>query len=235
VIHGATGLWNWGFAPASFGPDGDGPHPEFTFDEWLTDGQQGQLIGFVGDNPYNQGQNAPGFFAVGTATVGLTGLSGSAELWLGFNDDFGLPPQAIFDNTGSVTVQVDFGTAPVGPGSSSNTPGQNGTTPGGGVNNNPVWGRRVEITIQQGVPGDGAADLQVNYRGAGQHQHVNGPATATDLAAVLESLSQAVGLTTRREGNTVIVANGQDAVFTVQIFNANTTIPVFTAKVFPAP
>jgi hypothetical protein len=97
-----------------------------------------------------------------------------------------------------------------------------------------VWGRRVEITIQQGVPGDGAPDLQVNYHGAVQHQHVNGPATATDLAAVLESLSQAVGLTTRREGNTVIVANGQDAVFTVQIFNANTTIPVFTAKVFPA-
>jgi hypothetical protein len=101
TIHGASGSWNWGTF-YSFGPDGD-YQPGFTWDEWITNGQHGQLIGFIGADPYSASQNDSRLFPIGTGTVNLCGLTG--HLWLGFNDDFA--SGAVDDNSGSVTVQVD--------------------------------------------------------------------------------------------------------------------------------
>jgi hypothetical protein len=102
VVHGASGLWSYASSVAPFGPNGDF-QPQLTGDEWITDGQHGQLIGFVGNSPCSHRQNDLAFFVIGTGTVSLTGKSG--ELWLGFNDDFAT--HATGDNTGSVTVRVD--------------------------------------------------------------------------------------------------------------------------------
>jgi len=101
VIHNAHGAWNWGAAPANFGPGGD-YRPDLAYDEWITNGFHGQLIGFVGNDPYSASQNDPHLFSIGTATVTVSGVSG--RLWLGFNDDF--ETNAIDDNTGSVTVDL---------------------------------------------------------------------------------------------------------------------------------
>jgi len=104
TVHDARGQWDWGFALQPFGPEGDPlTPPEFIYDEWITNGRHGQLIGFIGDNPYAAAQNDPRLFPIGTGSVGLSGKSG--ELWLGFNDDFAT--NATFDNVGSVIVGVD--------------------------------------------------------------------------------------------------------------------------------
>ena len=101
VVSNAHGAWNWGFAPSGFGPEGD-PRPDLSGDEWIANGQHGQLIGFVGSDPFSAVQNDPRLFAIGTSTVVLSGKSG--KLWLGFNDDF--VTNAIGDNAGSVSVAV---------------------------------------------------------------------------------------------------------------------------------
>jgi hypothetical protein len=105
-ISGASGLWNWGTWP-SFGPDGN-YNPTFAWDEWITNGYHGQLIGYVGsvvDPNINHSlipQNDPSLFVIGTGAVSRSGVSG--KLWLGFNDDYA--SYAIGDNSGSVTVNV---------------------------------------------------------------------------------------------------------------------------------
>ena len=104
TISGASGSWSWG-GPLH-GPDGD-YQPGLAWDEWITNGYHGQLIGCVGlvdPNPDHSliPQNDPSLFAVGTGAVSLSGVSG--KLWLGFNDDYA--SYAVGDNSGSVTVDV---------------------------------------------------------------------------------------------------------------------------------
>ncbi len=101
TISGATGSWTWQLGQGPFGPDGD-YQPGLLYDEWITNGYHGQLIGFIGSDPYSAAQNAAGFFAIGTGTVVLSGEIG--ELWLGFNDDF--YSHAVADNWGTVAVNV---------------------------------------------------------------------------------------------------------------------------------
>jgi hypothetical protein len=106
VVHNAQGSWTWGsccngLGGYFFGPEGD-PQPTLAWDEWIPDGLHGQLIGFLGDDPYLSSPGDPGLFAVGTGTATLTGQSG--RLWLGFNDD--RVSHATSDNAGSVTVEI---------------------------------------------------------------------------------------------------------------------------------
>jgi autotransporter adhesin len=103
TIHGASGSWNFGGAPCGdFGPDGC--YVDWlAWDEWIINGYHGQLIGFVGDNPYSASQNDSRLFTIGTTTVTVSGVGG--KLWLGFNDAY--VSGIFYDNTGSVTVQVD--------------------------------------------------------------------------------------------------------------------------------
>jgi hypothetical protein len=107
VISNATGTVSWADWSGRFsGPNGDS-QPTLTWDEWITNGQHGQLIGFVGDNPYPTSQNDSALFAIGTGTVTLSGKSG--KLWLGFNDDFTHPTEWDDDNLGSMTVKLAEG------------------------------------------------------------------------------------------------------------------------------
>jgi hypothetical protein len=104
-LRNATGQWTWGGSWLG-GPEGDpiGGAANI-WDEWITDGLHGQLIGYVGANPFSlrtSGQNSPDLFQVGTNSVTLTGRTG--ELWLGFNDDFS--SDATSDNRGCVTVEA---------------------------------------------------------------------------------------------------------------------------------
>ncbi len=103
-IHDAAGMVAWGtWSDRYSGPEGDF-QSELTFDEWITNGQHGQLIGFVGLDPYSVGQNDSTLFAIGTGTVTLTGKSG--ELWLGFNDDYSHPYEWTIDNYGTMTAHI---------------------------------------------------------------------------------------------------------------------------------
>jgi hypothetical protein len=105
TISGASGSWTWG-GGNMFGPDGD-PRPDLAWDEWIQDGQHGQLIGAI--LPAGVDPNAlprvvspgdPAMFPIGTSTLTKTGVSG--HLWLGFNDDY--QTDATIDNAGSVAV-----------------------------------------------------------------------------------------------------------------------------------
>src|SRR5262249_14257088 len=102
TIHDAVGSWNYGGAPFDLSPDGLYT-PLIAYDQWITSGNHGQLIGFIGDDPNTAAQNDPRLFIVGSGSVTLSGAS--EHLWLGFNDDF--YSGNISDNTGSMTVQVD--------------------------------------------------------------------------------------------------------------------------------
>jgi hypothetical protein len=104
-VHGASGSWTWSVdLAAPSGPDGD-YQPDFVWDEWIQNAQHGQLIGFLGNDPYPASQNDPRLFSIGTSVFAACGLSG--HLWLGFNDDWTRGPGFVDDNLGSVTVQVD--------------------------------------------------------------------------------------------------------------------------------
>ena len=106
TFSGAAGAWTWGGGGPLFGPDGD-PQPGLTWDEWITDGQHGQLIGVVLPDgvdpnavPRVVAQNDPALFVIGSGTIDLTGVSG--RLWLGFNDDY--QSLATGDNAGAIVV-----------------------------------------------------------------------------------------------------------------------------------
>jgi PEP-CTERM motif-containing protein len=113
---GAAAAWTFGVGVPLFGPAGTflasgGP------EEWVTDLQHGELIGFIGGSGLNLnasprviGQNDSGLFAIGAGPFTETGRAGA--LWLGFNDDFA--SGAISDNVGSGSVDVDV-SAPAGP------------------------------------------------------------------------------------------------------------------------
>ena len=108
-IYGATGAWKSQInVPFS---DADGSmYCQYVWDEWISDGHHGQLIGFVGTDPNDTNavsQNSPALFVVGTNSVTFAGKTG--ELWLGFNDAFATRYPGgigVNDNSGSVTVQV---------------------------------------------------------------------------------------------------------------------------------
>jgi hypothetical protein len=93
----ATGSWSTGLGFT--GPDGLYV-PEYAYDEWLQNGWHGQLLAYVGANPYSGTVNVD-YFAIGSSGV-LNGLSG--ELWLGFNDD--MVSGGVGDNEGSVIATV---------------------------------------------------------------------------------------------------------------------------------
>ena len=97
----ATGTWNWGNVDPSFGPNGDFLGPSGFADEWLPNGFHGQLIAFVGPDPYAGRISPQTYYPIGSSGS-LKALTG--ELWLGFNDDFST--DATGDNTGSVTADV---------------------------------------------------------------------------------------------------------------------------------
>jgi hypothetical protein len=112
TVHNATGTWSADIyqSAATTGPDGylvPCNSYQATQDEWVTDCHHGQLIGFIGANPYSTAQNASNLFAIGTSSVSLTGKSG--ELWFGFNDDYTSGGAGVADNGGGITVVVSSG------------------------------------------------------------------------------------------------------------------------------
>jgi hypothetical protein len=113
VVHiTASGTWEWYGPGTAVGPDGTGA---IALDLFLNDGQQGQLIAYVGRNPYQgrwggssffpQPANA-GYFAIGSSNQFTSSTSG--ELWLGINDD--AQSMEVDDNPGFLTVDVYLNT-----------------------------------------------------------------------------------------------------------------------------
>jgi len=108
----ASGTWNGGFG-GDVGPDGGTPC--CTYDMFLVNPTtlQGELIAFVGSDPY-QGQWGNGSFFPQTTGYWGIGSSGSfvsnksGKLWLGFNDD--AVSQGVGDNSGSVAALVTVNT-----------------------------------------------------------------------------------------------------------------------------
>jgi hypothetical protein len=112
VVHftGATALWTYQNGVPAFGPQGSFLATGAS-DEWITNLQHGQLIGFIGSTALDLNafprvipQDAPGLFAIGAGPIAETGRAGA--LWLGFNDDFATA--AFSDNVGSGSVNVTF-------------------------------------------------------------------------------------------------------------------------------
>jgi len=105
TLFGATGTVTWAtWSGRSSGPEGD-PQPTLTWDEWITNGRHGQLIGFVGADPGGIAQNDSRLFEIGNGSVTKSGVSG--KLWLGFNDDYTHPDSWNADNLGAITVNMD--------------------------------------------------------------------------------------------------------------------------------
>lgn len=92
----------------ALGPDGEvnGPVPS---DEFFSGANKGELIGFIGPDPY-QGHfgdgsffpQASGYLAIGSSASFIAPKSG--KFWLGFNDD--AVSIAVSDNFGFVTANV---------------------------------------------------------------------------------------------------------------------------------
>jgi hypothetical protein len=102
VVSNAQGSWTWGVGMN--GPAGYNLGSNGFYDEWITNGKQGQLIAFVGNvAPGTVGQNDPRLFAIGSNTIKTSGYQGT--LWLGFNDAWNYPG-FVGDNFGFVTANV---------------------------------------------------------------------------------------------------------------------------------
>jgi hypothetical protein len=105
------GEWTWATWHNNgqlYGPGGD-YETGYMWDEWITNGHHGALIGYIGiENPYTDPriipQNDSRLFMVGNGIEFYSMASG--ELWLGFNDDYTTNSWAD-DNEGSVTVKID--------------------------------------------------------------------------------------------------------------------------------
>lgn len=102
----ASGSWNWGTSHFN-GPDGD---PGIYGGDFYSGVPQGALIGYTGVDPFqgHRGDSSfwpqsSGYLAVGSSANFTSLVDG--ELWLGFNDD--AFPEASFDNSGSVTAQIE--------------------------------------------------------------------------------------------------------------------------------
>jgi hypothetical protein len=114
TIYGAsaTGAWTWQDGTAAlFGAAGDNKGPSYEWDEWITNGLHGMLIGYIGNaGDLNSGlgatrvigQDDGGLFEIGAGDEPRTGMSG--RLWLGFNDDYA--SGGLGDNRGSLKVGV---------------------------------------------------------------------------------------------------------------------------------
>jgi hypothetical protein len=105
---GATAAWTFQGLPL-FGPEGSF-QALFAFDEWITNLQHGQLIGFIGNAaldlnefPRVIAQDVPGLFEIGAGPITATGRTGT--LWLGFNDGY---VTGTSDNEGSGSVDVSL-------------------------------------------------------------------------------------------------------------------------------
>jgi PEP-CTERM motif len=102
----ASGTWNYG--PETVGPDGNpfGPAPN---DEFFSGANKGELLAFIGADPF-QGHlgdgsffpQATGYFAVGSSLSFVAPASG--ELWLGVNDD--AVSNGVGDNTGALETNI---------------------------------------------------------------------------------------------------------------------------------
>ena len=124
--------WTWG-GGATHGIDGYSPWSQpNTWDRFLYAARHGELIGYVGDDPY-QGQwgsyyydwygegdsrsgqhQLPGYLRVGTEAISPEGFNWTADrggvLWLGFNDDS--QSKAIGDNNGYIYALVYVNSKP---------------------------------------------------------------------------------------------------------------------------
>jgi hypothetical protein len=102
------GFWSW---PTANDPDGD--LVGSSDDTWLDiDPNHGNLIAFIGANPYQGSQWGPSgvfqtnqYLAVGTARQFMSTTNG--ELWLGINDDAFIGSTS--DNSGSNYVAITLG------------------------------------------------------------------------------------------------------------------------------
>jgi hypothetical protein len=115
----ATASWSYAGGVPPSGPGGVFL-PGGAGDEWITNLQHGELIGFIGNPALNLNagpprvipQNDPGLFVIGDTTVPVIETGRAGRLWFGFNDDFAT--NAIVDNTGTASVTVTLpGVAPV--------------------------------------------------------------------------------------------------------------------------
>lgn len=101
----ASGTWNFGLGAVSAA----GTAYYENWDRFLVGANQGELLAYIGSDPY-QGHwgngsffpQAGGYWGVGTG--GQFTSAGTGELWLGINDD--AVSKTVGDNTGSIAVQV---------------------------------------------------------------------------------------------------------------------------------
>jgi hypothetical protein len=102
----AGGTWDFGIGP--FGPNGT-PNDPAPYDRFSSAANHGELIGYIGSDPF-QGHYGDGTFfpqATGYLTVGTSlafTSSQQGELWLGVNDD--AVSESVGDNTGSLTAVI---------------------------------------------------------------------------------------------------------------------------------
>ncbi len=115
----ANGTWNWGFASADFGPDGE-PGTGGSWDAFqnFDPNDKGRLIGYIGADPF-QGHwgdgtffpQTSGYLSIGSSAAFTASTSG--ECWLGFNDD--AMTKNASDNFGEVTANVSVAPIPLPP------------------------------------------------------------------------------------------------------------------------
>ena len=105
----ASGSWTWG-GGYWHGPDGQFPwNWPNTWDRFLYQARHGELIAFVGQDPYQGHWGDKNFFP---QTTGYWRIESNGQfisdktgiLWLGFNDD--AASRGIGDNAGIVTAQI---------------------------------------------------------------------------------------------------------------------------------
>lgn len=108
IIVTAEGTWNYGYYPLS--PNGDQPweYPN-TWDRFLYQANHGELISYVGDDPYQghwgDGTFFPqktGYWRIGSYNEIFSDKNG--KLWLGMNDD--AVSMCDGDNSGELNVTV---------------------------------------------------------------------------------------------------------------------------------
>jgi hypothetical protein len=113
----ATGTWNTevGAANGSSGPDGLPLTGEYNLLGWsdgfLAGANKGELLAYVGVDPYQGHWGDASFFpaATGYWAIGSEGsltAPEAGELWLGFNDD--AQSEDVSDNSGSLQVDIQI-------------------------------------------------------------------------------------------------------------------------------
>ena len=108
----ASGNWTWSTSSGWFGPEGKLPWDSSDAgDNFLYEANHGELIAFVGPDPYQGHFGDSGFFPqhtgywiIGSSAAFVSDKVG--ELWLGMNDD--AVTRGVGDNAGEVTASVSF-------------------------------------------------------------------------------------------------------------------------------